>query len=321
MENIKCIRVLVLFCLSFAFYTILPVEFVSQSQSASPKLEGTVWEWKDAVNGTLVQTTCEFRQQGKVRCTIIASDMTMGNTVAPIIPPFPTATAHPTITQIAPLVTRVYEGTYSQKGKEVHLEFPGTGDERINATVDNTYMSGENVDTHEKWILKKVSGANNNSSGGNSSVKRKPSSIEFKDTKEVPLERIYKPEGRNSINYSKLYEIENSMRLDILNGFDKLAVGGSVIVRPKGGYQWVNPSDSEDIRVKLLPGLKEVSAERIYKMNKSSIAELVKFGESAERMHLDIIPSSHELTIVRPAKGYRWLNHNDPKDIKVERIP
>jgi Zn-dependent protease with chaperone function len=55
--------------------------------------------------------------------------------------------------------------------------------------------------------------------------------------------------------------------------------------RPAGGYQWVNPTDPKDFRVKLVPGL-------------------IKLGE-----------------YLRPDKGYRWINPQDPKDLRVEPIP
>ena len=56
-------------------------------------------------------------------------------------------------------------------------------------------------------------------------------------------------------------------------------------LRPAKGYQWVNPKDSNDFRVKLMPGL-------------------VKTEDG-----------------LRPDKGYRWINPNDPNDLRVERIP
>ena len=56
-------------------------------------------------------------------------------------------------------------------------------------------------------------------------------------------------------------------------------------LKPAGGYEWVNPKDSNDFRVQLIPGL-------------------VKTEDG-----------------LRPAKGYRWVNPNNPEDFRVEPIP
>ena len=55
---------------------------------------------------------------------------------------------------------------------------------------------------------------------------------------------------------------------------------------PASGYQWVNPNDPKDFRVKLMPGLIRTDDGKF-----------------------------------QPAKGYRWINPNDPKDFRVEPIP
>jgi len=56
-------------------------------------------------------------------------------------------------------------------------------------------------------------------------------------------------------------------------------------LRPANGYQWANPQDPKDFRVKLKPGL-------------------IKTEDG-----------------FRPAIGYHWINPKDPKDFRVERIP
>jgi hypothetical protein len=74
----------------------------------------------------------------------------------------------------------------------------------------------------------------------------------------------------------------NDLRVRLMPGLVDIADGK---FRPASGYQWINPTDPKDFRVKLIPGL-------------------IKTGE-----------------VIRPDKGYRWVNPKDPKDLRVEPIP
>ncbi|HEV7893550.1 MAG TPA: CAP domain-containing protein [Pyrinomonadaceae bacterium] len=62
--------------------------------------------------------------------------------------------------------------------------------------------------------------------------------------------------------------------------------GASGRLKPASGYVWVNPSDPNDLRVKLMPGLIRT-----------------------------------EKGTLRPASGYTWVNGDDPKDLRVRRVP
>jgi hypothetical protein len=77
-------------------------------------------------------------------------------------------------------------------------------------------------------------------------------------------------------------EDPNDHRVRLMPG---LINGADGKLRPASGYQWVNPTDPKDFRVKLIPG---------------------------------IIKTENDF---RPDKGYRWINPKDPKDLRVEPIP
>ena len=74
----------------------------------------------------------------------------------------------------------------------------------------------------------------------------------------------------------------NDLRVRLMPGLFQSEDGKLL---PEGGYQWVNPADQKDFRVKLMPGL-------------------VKTPDG-----------------LRPDKDYRWVNPKDPNDLRVEPIP
>lgn len=74
----------------------------------------------------------------------------------------------------------------------------------------------------------------------------------------------------------------HDLRVRLMSGLFKAADGRLL---PESGYQWVNPADPKDFRVKLMPGL-------------------VKTPDG-----------------LRPDKGYKWVNPKDPNDLRVEPAP
>jgi hypothetical protein len=76
-------------------------------------------------------------------------------------------------------------------------------------------------------------------------------------------------------------EVPNDLYVRLVT---ELVNGEDGKLRPASGYQWVNPPDLKDFRVKFMPGL--TKTEKVF----------------------------------RPDKGYRWVNPKDPQDLRVESI-
>lgn len=153
MKTTKSERTLVL---SFLFLTsqfLLPTNsFLSEaySQSKTPRLEGTRWEFTINLDGgSLIQVVeYTFRASGKV-------DMLVGTADAVGVPPrivyhSPAAGVPEEERGRAVVVPgtpagqimdmRGESGTYEQNGNSIHLEF---SDHKINATISGNRMEGE----------------------------------------------------------------------------------------------------------------------------------------------------------------------------------
>ena len=89
-------------------------------------------------------------------------------------------------------------------------------------------------------------------------------------------------------------------------------------LRPANGYEWVNPKDPNDFRVRLIPGLTE-SADG--KLRPASGYEWVNPNDPKD-FRVKLMPGLIKTEDgFRPATGYRWVNPKDPNDFRVERIP
>lgn len=87
---------------------------------------------------------------------------------------------------------------------------------------------------------------------------------------------------------------------------------------PASGYEWVNPTSPNDLRVRLMPGL--VNTED-GKLRPASGYEWVNPTASKDfrvKLRPGLIKTEDGF---RPDKGYRWVNPKDPNDLRVEPIP
>ena len=89
-------------------------------------------------------------------------------------------------------------------------------------------------------------------------------------------------------------------------------------LRAADGYQWVNPEDPKDFRVKPKPGLIESESG---KLRPADGYEWVSNDPKDFRVKPKLGLVESEPGVLRPAKGFRWVNRNNSKDFRVERIP
>jgi Zn-dependent protease with chaperone function len=87
---------------------------------------------------------------------------------------------------------------------------------------------------------------------------------------------------------------------------------------PASGYQWLSPTDPEDIRVRLMSGLVETEDGKLRPASGYQWVNLTDPKDFRVKLIPGLIKTEEDF---RPDKGYRWVNPKDPKDLRVEPIP
>lgn len=87
---------------------------------------------------------------------------------------------------------------------------------------------------------------------------------------------------------------------------------------PAGGYQWMNPGDPTDLRVRLMPGLVNGEDGKLRPASGYQWVNPTDPKDFGVRLMPGLIKTEKEF---RPDKTYRWVNPKDPKDLRVELIP
>jgi len=238
------------FLLLAVSFLITANPFVPNAQSNTVSLSGTKWAWVlpvDYGTGTL-HCFYSFEDGQKVirRVIAIAGDRLKLGIDNNMLLFYGTNTL--TINHVPPAISvKERIGKYTQNGNSLTLEFSDSPKAQVlTYDKDKGLWSDKNDATFPK--IGKISPAANQTPS-------KPAASESNGTK-------LEPESYPNV---------------VRNAEGKL--------HPANGYRWINPKDTNDFRVELMPGL-------------------IKNGDG-----------------LRPDKGYRWVNPKGPNDFRVERIP
>ncbi|HEV2861044.1 MAG TPA: M48 family metalloprotease [Pyrinomonadaceae bacterium] len=87
---------------------------------------------------------------------------------------------------------------------------------------------------------------------------------------------------------------------------------------PASGYQWVNPVDPHDLRVRLMPGLYKAADGRLLPESGYQWVNPADPKDFRVKLMPGLVKTPDGL---RPDKGYRWVNPKDPSDLRVEPAP
>lgn len=87
---------------------------------------------------------------------------------------------------------------------------------------------------------------------------------------------------------------------------------------PASGYEWVNPKASNDLRVRLMPGLVNTEDSKLRPASGYEWVNPTAPKDFRVKLKLGLIKTEDGF---RPDKGYRWVNPKDPNDLRVESIP
>lgn len=87
---------------------------------------------------------------------------------------------------------------------------------------------------------------------------------------------------------------------------------------PASGYQWVNPSNPSDLRVRLMPGLFKTADGKLLPEAGYQWVNSADPKDFRVKLMPGLVKTADGL---RPAQGYRWVNPKDAKDFRVEPIP
>jgi Zn-dependent protease with chaperone function len=87
---------------------------------------------------------------------------------------------------------------------------------------------------------------------------------------------------------------------------------------PASGYEWVNPTAPNDLRVRLLPGLVNTEDGKLFPASAYEWVNPTAPKDFRVKLRPGLIKTEDGF---RPDKGYRWVNPKDPNDLRVEPIP
>src|SRR5207253_571490 len=85
-------------------------------------------------------------------------------------------------------------------------------------------------------------------------------------------------------------------------------------LNPAKGYQWLNPDDPKDFRVKPKPGLIESKPGTLHPANGYQWVDSNDSTDFRVQPKPGLVES--EPGVLRPATGYRWISPNDPNDFR-----
>lgn len=84
---------------------------------------------------------------------------------------------------------------------------------------------------------------------------------------------------------------------------------------PASGYRWVNPTDPNDLRVRLMPGLVNTEDGKLRPAVGYQWVNPADPRDFRVKLSPGLIRAEDGF---RPDKGYRWVNPQDPNDLRVE---
>lgn len=87
---------------------------------------------------------------------------------------------------------------------------------------------------------------------------------------------------------------------------------------PASGYEWVNPTASNDLRVRLMPGLVNTEDSKLRPTSGYEWVNPTAPKDFRVKLRPGLIRTEDGF---RPDKGYRWVNPKDPNDLRVEPLP
>lgn len=87
---------------------------------------------------------------------------------------------------------------------------------------------------------------------------------------------------------------------------------------PASGYEWVNPTAPQDLRVRLMPGLVNTEDGKLRPASGYEWVNPIAPKDFQVKLRPGLIKTEDGF---RPNKGYRWVNPRDPNDLRVEPLP
>jgi Zn-dependent protease with chaperone function len=87
---------------------------------------------------------------------------------------------------------------------------------------------------------------------------------------------------------------------------------------PASGYEWVNPTAPNDLRVRLMPGLINTKDGELRPASGYEWVNPTALKDFRVKIRPGLINTEDGF---RPDKGYRWVNPKDANDLRVEPIP
>jgi hypothetical protein len=87
---------------------------------------------------------------------------------------------------------------------------------------------------------------------------------------------------------------------------------------PASGYEWVNPTAPNDLRVRLMPGLVNTSDGKFRPASGYEWVNPTAPKDFRVKLKPGLIKTEDGF---RPDKGYKWVNPKESNDLRVEPIP
>ena len=87
---------------------------------------------------------------------------------------------------------------------------------------------------------------------------------------------------------------------------------------PASGYEWINPTAPNDLRVRLMPGLVNTEDGKLRPASGYEWVNPTALKDFRVKLRPGLIKTEDGF---RPDKGYRWVTPKDPNDLRVEPLP
>jgi len=87
---------------------------------------------------------------------------------------------------------------------------------------------------------------------------------------------------------------------------------------PASGYEWVNPTALNDLRVRLMPGLVNTQDGKLRPASGYAWVNPEALRDFRVKLRPGLVNTEDGL---RPDKGYKWVNPNDANDLRIEPVP
>lgn len=87
---------------------------------------------------------------------------------------------------------------------------------------------------------------------------------------------------------------------------------------PASGYEWVDPTASNDLRVRLMPGLINIGDVELRPASGYEWVNPTALKDFRVKLRPGLVITEDGF---RPDKGYRWVNPKDGNDLRVQPIP